>query len=207
MRKHIQIVLIISVVISITTGFSVKPKETIMTDPTSIYLDGIHLNSKQPAIKVEGVTMVPMRSIFEYLGARVIYNAKTETISATRGTLEIMLKVGSQTAFINGRGYTLEQAPVITNGYTMVPLRFVSNALGAKVTFSSDRYFIYSFKDKSSFGANRADFYNGKLTYQLYMTWDKQNRVTGYYLFYVNEQGFVERYSFDSKGVKSEELK
>lgn len=47
------------------------------------------------------------------------------------------MQLGSRTARVNGQAVTLEQAPSIYKGNTMVPLRFVSEALGAKVNYNA----------------------------------------------------------------------
>ena len=84
-----------------------------------------------------GNTLVPLRGIFESLNAKVTWNAKTQTIDASKGTQKIWLKIGSKTAKINNKTITLAAAPKIVKGSTLVPLRFVSEALGEKVTWDN----------------------------------------------------------------------
>lgn len=92
----------------------------------------------QPPILVDGTTLVPLRGIFETLGAKVEWDAAARTVKATKGKLAVTLQIGSPTAYKNGTPVPLLQAPRIVNGSTLVPLRFVSEALGGEVQWRGD---------------------------------------------------------------------
>ena len=79
--------------------------------------------------------LVPIRPIFEALGARVSYNPMTRQIVATRGSQTIRMKVGAQSASINDLQLELDVVPRVTAGETMVSLRFVAEALGTAVEY------------------------------------------------------------------------
>lgn len=85
-----------------------------------------------PAI-IAGHTMVAMRAIFEALDTTVQWNPTGHTITATGGTNTIQLMIGSTVATVNGVKITLDAAPTMIDGSTMVPAAFVSKALGAIV--------------------------------------------------------------------------
>ncbi|MCL2352953.1 MAG: stalk domain-containing protein [Firmicutes bacterium] len=89
-------------------------------------LDGV------PLIE-NGRTLVPLRAIFEALGAGVDWDAAAQTVTGTRGKTVIRLTVGSPDAYVNGVRIRLETAPEAVNGRTMVPLRFIAESLGAEV--------------------------------------------------------------------------
>lgn len=82
-------------------------------------------------------TLIPMRAIFESLGAEVIWDAKRKTITGTKGETVVVLTVDSNTAKFNGQAILLDVTPVIQNGKTYVPIRFVSQALQARVEWDS----------------------------------------------------------------------
>lgn len=119
--------------------------QTVLVDDLSrangVYGPFVIVNGKQlefdvnPVIK-DGRTLVPLRDIFENLGATVEWDSKTRTITAKSGENEVVLTIGSKTAAINGTEIDLETPPQIINGKTLVPLRFVSEALGANVTWN-----------------------------------------------------------------------
>lgn len=110
----------------------------------TITVNNAPLTTLVPPAIVEGRTMVPMRAVFEALGASVTWDGNEQLIIATSGTLLIVLKIGSDTlnycdiATGETNVSTLDVAPFITDGRTLVPLRAVSEALGASVLWDGD---------------------------------------------------------------------
>jgi len=102
-----------------------------------VELNGQPLQTSVAPIVRNGRTLVPMRDIFESLGATVNYNALTRGIVASRGTSTVNLQIGNRAASVNGQTVYLEQAPIVTSGSTLVPLRFVSEAMGARVAYNA----------------------------------------------------------------------
>ncbi len=98
-----------------------------------VEVNGRPLSFRVPPTRVSGRTMVPLRGIFESLGAQVNWDADTSTIAATKGDTDVRLTIGDPRATVNGQTVLLDAPAMILNGSTMVPLRFVSEALGADV--------------------------------------------------------------------------
>ncbi len=105
--------------------------------PINVYLNGSQLSFDQPPYEAGGTTLVPMRVIFEALGAEVNYDAANKKITAVKGGDTVELILGQKTAQINGAAKELNAAAAAKNGSTMVPLRFVSEALQATVNWDS----------------------------------------------------------------------
>lgn len=101
-------------------------------------INGIKTTMDVPAQIIGGSTMVPIRFVSESFGADVTWNQYTKTITITRIDRQIILTVGKQTASIDGKEATLARPPVVVGGRTLVPLRFISEAFGAKVEWNSD---------------------------------------------------------------------
>lgn len=78
-------------------------------------------------------TMLPARFVAENLGAVVSWDGKTESVTIEGNNRYIELFVGSNLAKIDGETITLDSTPFIQNGRTYVPVRFISEALGANV--------------------------------------------------------------------------
>lgn len=98
----------------------------------------VKLNDKEISFSVmpeitNSRAMVPMRDLFEKLGATVEWNSDTQTVSAKRGAQRVSLQIGNDKAAVNGKQTTLDAPPYILNGKTMIPLRLVSEALGLHV--------------------------------------------------------------------------
>ena len=79
---------------------------------------------------------VPMRGIFEALGASVNWDPIGQTITATKNQRRVELQIGSSQASVDGHTITMDAPARMLNGSSMVPLRFISEALGASVDWS-----------------------------------------------------------------------
>lgn len=80
-------------------------------------------------------TMVPLRFVTEVLGGSVDWNAGMQIVTIVLGDSVIQLQVGSVMALVGSDVVSLTAAPILVDGRTMVPLRFVSETLGAAVTW------------------------------------------------------------------------
>lgn len=103
---------------------------------TRVEVNGNPIPFTVEPFQVMNRTMVPMRSIFEALGASVQWNDSTQTVTARRGATDVRLTIGETEAQVNGQSVALEVPAMIRRGSTMVPLRFVSESLGADVSWS-----------------------------------------------------------------------
>ncbi|MEK4054787.1 stalk domain-containing protein [Paenibacillus sp. FSL F4-0087] len=121
-------------------------------EPTNIqvFIEGEKQVYKQPPTNFKGSVLVPLRGIFESLGADVKWNSSTQTVTAIREGRTIVLTIGSKIAYINGVAVTLSAKPQIINGVTMVPLRFVSEAFGGEVEWHGEAGSVTIFLNKPS---------------------------------------------------------
>ena len=117
----------------ISTGILVICQIPIYIDGRRIYFE---LSEVAPVIE-KGRIMVPVRKIFEQLGAELTWDNETRTITATKGKASIQMKIGSTQAKANGKSVKLDAPPRIEDGRTIVPLRFVSQAFGGKVEWNA----------------------------------------------------------------------
>lgn len=91
----------------------------------------------QPATIVESRTLVPLRAIFEALGASVDWDQATKTVSSSMGDTTISLTVGSNVLIKNGASVELDVPAQIINGRTLVPARAIAEAYGVVVDWDS----------------------------------------------------------------------
>lgn len=98
-----------------------------------LVIDGEKLELDVPPQLVENRTLVPLRAIFEKLGATVEWDQATQTATATKGTDVVQITIDSTTAYINGQAQTLDVPAMVMDNRTLVPVRFVSEALQADV--------------------------------------------------------------------------
>ena len=117
----------------IFTGISIVP--ALATQHTKVYLNSHELRFDVPPQEVNNRLLVPLRSIFEALGATVDYKEDTRTILAVKDDARVVLNIGSKEADISGKQTLLDVPPKEIAGRVLVPLRFVSEALGANVDY------------------------------------------------------------------------
>jgi alpha-tubulin suppressor-like RCC1 family protein len=109
----------------------------ILQDVNTIKVDlnGNELVFDQPPVLINNRTMVPLRKIFEALGATINWDQATSTVTATKGEIVVKLTIGSNIGYVNGKEVSLDAAAVVLNARTLVPVRFIGSSFGAKVTW------------------------------------------------------------------------
>ena len=137
MKKITSLLLILTLLISVIIPISAVENEVKVT------LDGFTIATDVPTRIIGDRTMVPVRAIFEALGATVSYDGETQTVSAVRGDDTVTLTIGKNELYKNGElAYTMDVVPVIIeeNGEsrTLVPARAVSEAFGATVEWDGE---------------------------------------------------------------------
>ena len=115
------------------------PKGTIVIKLTvgksTFTVNGATKTLDSPPVIKTGRTLLPIRAVIEAMGGTVGWNSSTKEVKIVLGNNTIQLWVGKSTAKVNGVTKTLDVAPQIINGRTMVPVRFVTENLGATVGF------------------------------------------------------------------------
>ncbi|MBE0465787.1 MAG: hypothetical protein IBX71_00995 [Candidatus Desulforudis sp.] len=100
-----------------------------------VFLKGVELEFDVPPVVSEGRTLMPFRKLAEVTGGTVIWNPEAQTITFEGDDVTVVLTIGSKIALVNGEEVELDVAPAITDGRTLVPLRFVAEALGIDVDY------------------------------------------------------------------------
>ncbi len=100
----------------------------------AIMIDGERLPiADQPPIMENDRVLVPMRAIFEQLGATIEWDEATSTVTASTVSATVSLQIDNTTAMKNGEAVLLDVPAKLVNGRTMVPIRFVAESLGVRV--------------------------------------------------------------------------
>lgn len=103
-----------------------------------VFVDGRPVAFDVPPQIAGGRVLVPLRGVFERLGATVGWDDRSQTVLAQRGATGVSLQIGNTQAMINGRPAVMDVPAMLVGGRTMVPLRFVSQTLGANVTWDAN---------------------------------------------------------------------
>ena len=107
-----------------------------------VVVDGSPVYFDQPPLITNGRVLVPLRGVFERLGASVAWNPASQTVLAQRGATSVSLTIGSPQASVNGQPQPLDTPAMLVGGRTLVPLRFISQALGANVSWDAASYTV-----------------------------------------------------------------
>ena len=111
---------------------------SLLPQDKKIVLNGNTLALDVAPIIENDRTLVPLRAIFEALESDVSYDEATRTVTATKGDITIVVPIDSTSAIVNGTTKTLDVPAKIKNGRTLVPVRFVSENLGATVSWDQE---------------------------------------------------------------------
>ncbi len=109
---------------------------------------------------VNGRVLVPLRGIFEQMGANVRWNEAMQKVSADRGSTTIELRIGDHYANVNGRSVELDQPATMIGGRTMVPLRFISESFGANVDWTESTQTVAIITNGSSMSTTNSNTSN-----------------------------------------------
>lgn len=140
---------ILSLIMAILMPVSCMSITAFAQDDIRIVIDGSYTSFDVMPVIENSHTLVPMRGIFEYLGAAVSWDEETKTVTATKGDTVVILQIGNNTAWVNNDAVALEAPAKIISSRTMVPLEFVGKAFGCKVSWDDvqRRVFVYSKND------------------------------------------------------------
>ena len=102
-----------------------------------VYVNNSELACDQPAVARNGRTLVPLRAIFEALGATVEWNGVNQTITAVKGDTTVRMRLNGTTMSKNGQIISLDVPPQAIGGRTMVPVRAIADAFNYNVNWDS----------------------------------------------------------------------
>lgn len=114
----------------------IPPADATVNTTPAVILNDTPLSFDVPPKIENGRTLVPLRAIFEALGATVEWDGNTKTVTAYKAGTVIKLQIGNKTAFKNNQAVDLDVPAKIENGRTLVPLRFISESLGCEVNWN-----------------------------------------------------------------------
>lgn len=126
------------------------------TDRISVfYNDEVITFDVEPVIE-NGRTLVPLRAIFEVMGCAVGYSKADgkQMITARRAKDNLMLTIGDDSMYFNGREITLDVPAKIKDGRTLVPLRAISEAFECEVYWHSETKSIDIYSPTECFSVN-----------------------------------------------------
>lgn len=102
-------------------------------NPITVEVDFGTIQFDTPPVNINGRVLVPVRAIFEAMGAEVRWNAETRTVTSKLDNTIVVMQIDSTTMRINGEPKTIDVAPQIISNRTLVPARAAAEVFGARV--------------------------------------------------------------------------
>lgn len=136
MKKQGLLLLVLTLIFFI--GFiTVKPCQAGVDIQVKVDGERLSMKDTKPILENDRI-LVPMRIIFEKLNAKVYWDQDSQTVTAQLGDNNIKLTINKKEALKNGQEILLDTSPRLINGTTMVPLRFVAEALGSQANWIAE---------------------------------------------------------------------
>ena len=141
MRKHISLILTVMMILTLSATVALATNDSGMTQ---IAANSVRVNfpDGQPYVDANGRSMTPVRFIAEKLGAKVLWDPASKSVKIDKGDIHIVMPIGKKTFSVtNGSSEKVvemdTEAIIKDDGRTYVPIRYVAEALGAYVDWSS----------------------------------------------------------------------
>lgn len=141
MKRRLEVMKkIISLILTLVLILSLAAPSVLAASPIVVKVNGskVTFPDSQPVIK-DGRTLVPLRAVFEKLGADVEWDQPTKTASITLKSNTLKIKIGSEDLHLNNKKISqkLDVKAQLIDSRTMIPLRYACEALGYTVNWDS----------------------------------------------------------------------
>lgn len=130
MKKIIALLIVMTMCFSAICVFAANGE-------IGVYLEGNKISFDVPPQTLNDRTMVPIRAIFEAMGATVTWEESTQTAICIKENTTVKMTVDSTVEYINDVPYTMDVSPVIIGGRTLAPARYVAEAFGYNVNWDN----------------------------------------------------------------------
>lgn len=144
MVKRLSIAIAAAIAIAASMSAAVAQQVPVLFNDQHVYTKPDALTSGRvlAALVRGGTILVPLRAMFEQMGATVAYDAATRTAIVSKPSSEVRLTVGRPEIAINGETRPLDVPPEIYHGVVLVPIRVISEAMGAYVQWIPDKRIV-----------------------------------------------------------------
>ena len=133
MKKILSFILMFTLLISVFSFPVVANYSGIF-----VTLNGQYVYFDVQPQNINGRIMVPIRAIFEAMGANVQWNSDTMSAFCTKGDIGVMMTVNSNIMYVNSSQIVMDVSPVIIDGRTLAPARYVAEAFGGVVAWNQE---------------------------------------------------------------------
>jgi len=116
-----------------------------------IFFNDHHVYAKPDALKQGrvlaplvngGTVLIPLRSMFEQMGASVSYDTGSNTVDVSKPSADVKLTIGKADVVINGEPRPLDVAPIMWQGNILIPIRLIAESMGAYVEWVPNKHIV-----------------------------------------------------------------
>lgn len=130
-------------IVSVFILLSVFSVTVLADENINVYYEGEMLVFDVEPQIVNNYTMVPARTVFEAMGAKVKWDEETQTVTVKKKKKSISMIIGGEIINQDGQVIDSEAAPVVLNDRTLVPIRLIAEFLGAQVEWDENANSVY----------------------------------------------------------------
>ncbi len=134
MKKIFSTFLILSMIFLLSVNVFAKTTEV----KTDVYFADKKITFEKPIYNIDGRTYFPMRELLNDVGVtdnNIIWDADTKTVTYYANNTIIIFEINSNIQIINGKKVKMDAKPVIINGSTYLPIKYVGESCGYKVSY------------------------------------------------------------------------
>jgi alpha-tubulin suppressor-like RCC1 family protein len=128
------------------TGLGVREIEVntpqLVKKSIQVLLNRNEMELTMPPLLINNSTYVPLRGVFEQMGVNVRWDVPSRAVVAEKGSTTLILNSVTGQTTVNGKVIATDQKPVFINDSVYVPLRLISEMLGAQVEWDADAYAV-----------------------------------------------------------------
>ena len=184
MKKILSLLLAVGLVLSLATLAFANENEI------SVYVEGQKVSFDVPPQTINDRTMVPIRAIFEVMGATVNRDNESQTAICTKDNTVVKMTLNSKTEYINDVPYEMDVAPVIVDNRTLAPARYVAEAFGYFVNWDGNTKSVLINKTSTIKDGTKENPYEfgDKVSITFWDTYDfEATKAAGKYEFTLNK--------------------
>ncbi|WP_192929640.1 stalk domain-containing protein [Alkaliphilus serpentinus] len=161
----------------------------------------VYVNNKLIAFdasprNIDNRVLVPVRGILESLDAEVNWDGTTRTVTTSKDGIDIRLKIGSRTAYVNQKPFVLDVPPQLIRDRTFIPVRFLAEGLGADVSWDGKNNAVYITYPSTSFsykGISLGDSVSHVIeTFGNPLRIDSSEYNFNWYVYHNNYRGYIQ---------------
>ncbi|MBO5454859.1 MAG: copper amine oxidase N-terminal domain-containing protein [Clostridia bacterium] len=153
---------ILSILLVLTMVFGLMSFSASADSGIKVILNGTQLEFDVQPQLINDRTMVPLRKIFESLGAAVLWEDSTYTVTATKGDITVVMQINNNDMTVNGEKITLDVPPQLVSGRTLVPVRAVAESFESIVEWDDVTQSVIITERKSIAGSVENNVYENK---------------------------------------------